>query len=183
MTPIRGAIAPAKLAEAVGLVVATLPGVRVSDLGTVQRAISSSLTAVDLHGLTWIELSYAVLLIAGASGLVLGLGLIERRRDFALLAAMGASTRQLGSFFWGEGLIVLVSGMFLGFLTGFGLAKMLVKVLTGVFDPPPQSLTVPWAYLGVLIFAGQLVDGDRGRGRAIRDPPSGDSGIASDLMG
>ncbi len=153
---IRGTVAPAKLAAAVRPVVAELPGVRVSDLGTVQRAISSSLTAVDLHGLTWIELSYAILLIAGASGLVLGLGLIERRRDFALLAAMGATGRQMGAFFWSEGLIVLVSGMILGFITGFGLAKMLVKVLTGVFDPPPQSLTVPWAYLGVLIVAGCL---------------------------
>lgn len=86
--------------------------------------------------------------------MVLGLGLIERRRDFALLSAMGATNRQLGSFLWTEGLIVLGSGMILGFLTGFLIAKMLVKVLTGVFDPPPQSLTVPWIYLIVLIVAG-----------------------------
>ncbi len=153
---IRGSVPPAVLAARIRPVVAQLPGVRVTDLGTVQRTISSSLTAVDLHGLTWIELSYAILLIAGASGLVLGLGLIERRRDFALLAAMGASARQMGSFLWSEGLIILLSGMILGFATGFGIAKMLVKVLTGVFDPPPQSLTIPWAYLAVLIVAGCL---------------------------
>ncbi len=153
---IRGGIPPAQLAAAVKPVVAQLPGVRVTNLGTVQRAISSSLTAVDLHGLTWIELSYAILLIAGASGLVLGLGLIERRRDFALLAAMGASSRQLGSFLWTEALIILTAGMVLGFATGFAIAKMLVKVLTGVFDPPPQALTIPWSYLGVLIIAGCL---------------------------
>jgi putative ABC transport system permease protein len=28
---------------------------------------------------------------------------------------------------------------------------MLVKVLTGVFDPPPDVLTVPWGYLGALV--------------------------------
>ncbi|MER8386576.1 hypothetical protein NKH14_13820 [Mesorhizobium sp. M1380] len=28
---------------------------------------------------------------------------------------------------------------------------MLVKLLTGVFDPPPESLSVPWAYLGVVL--------------------------------
>jgi putative ABC transport system permease protein len=28
---------------------------------------------------------------------------------------------------------------------------MLVKVLTGVFDPPPDVLSVPWPYLGVLV--------------------------------
>jgi putative ABC transport system permease protein len=120
----------------------------------VLKSISSSLTAVDLHGLTVIELSFAILLIAGASGLVLGLGLIERRRDFALLAAMGAKGRQLGSFLWTEGLIILVAGIVLGFATGLGIAKMLVKVLTGVFDPAPQSLAIPWLYLGVLIVAG-----------------------------
>jgi putative ABC transport system permease protein len=109
---------------------------------------------VDLHGVTWVELSFAILLIAGASGLVLGLGMIERRRDFALLAAMGAKPRQLGAFLWVEGLIILIAGTVLGFLTGFGIAKMLVKVLTGVFDPAPEGLSIPWVYLVVLILAG-----------------------------
>jgi putative ABC transport system permease protein len=151
---IRGKVPPAQLARAIAPIAATVPGARVTDLGSVLKSISSSLTAVDLHGLTWIELSFAILLIAGASGLVLGLGLIERRRDFALLAAMGAKGRQLGSFLWTEGLIILIAGMVLGFATGLGIAKMLVKVLTGVFDPAPQSLAIPWLYLGVLIVAG-----------------------------
>jgi len=151
---IRGSIPPAQLAERIKPIAATVPGARVTDLGSVLKAISSSLTAVDLHGLTWIELSFAILLIAGASGLVLGLGLMERRRDFALLAAMGAKGRQLGSFLWAEGLIILISGMLLGFATGFGIAKMLVKVLTGVFDPPPETLAIPVVYLIVLVVAG-----------------------------
>jgi putative ABC transport system permease protein len=28
---------------------------------------------------------------------------------------------------------------------------MLVKLLTGAFDPPPELLSVPWLYLGVLV--------------------------------
>jgi putative ABC transport system permease protein len=28
---------------------------------------------------------------------------------------------------------------------------MLVKLLTGIFDPPPDVLSLPWLYLGVLI--------------------------------
>jgi putative ABC transport system permease protein len=151
---IRSAVPPAELAGRIKPIAATLPGARVTDLGSVLKTISSSLTAVDLHGLTWIELSFAILLIAGASGLVLGLGMIERRRDFALLAAMGATRRQLGAFLWAEGLIILIAGTVLGFFTGFGLAKMLVKVLTGVFDPAPEGLSVPWSYLAVLIVAG-----------------------------
>ena len=27
------------------------------------------------------------------------------------------------------------------------ISDMLVKVLTGVFDPPPDTLSVPWVYL------------------------------------
>ena len=153
---IRGSVPPVQLAAAVRPVAAGLPGAQVTDLRSVQRTISSSLTSVDLHGLTWIELSFAILLIAGASGLVLGLGLIERRRDFALLAALGATPKQLGAFFWTEGLIVLVVGMILGTITGFAIAQMLVTMLTGVFDPPPQSLAISWPYLLVLGAAGCL---------------------------
>jgi len=151
---IRGDIPPAQLAERIKPIAATVPGARVTDLGSVLKAISSSLTAVDLHGLTWIELSFAILLIAGASGLVLGLGLLERRRDFALLAAMGAKGRQLVSFLWAEGLIVLVSGMVLGFGIGFLIAKVLVTILSGVFDPPPATLAIPTLYLVVLVLVG-----------------------------
>ena len=153
---VRGDVPPAQLAAAVRPIAAALPGARVTDLGSVQRTISSSLTAVDLHGLTWIELSFAILLIAGANGLVLGLGLIERRRDFAVLAALGATRQQLGAFFWTEGLIVLVVGMIVGTATGFAIAQMLVTMLTGVFDPPPQSLAISWQYLFVLATAGCL---------------------------
>ena len=48
---------------------------------------------------------------------------------------MGAKARQLGAFLWTEGLIILVAGMALGFLTGFAIAQMLVKVLTGYSIP------------------------------------------------
>jgi ABC-type multidrug transport system fused ATPase/permease subunit len=43
-----------------------------------------------------------------------------------------------------------------GILIGFGVAQMLVKVLTGVFDPPPDFLYVPWTYLMLLTVAASL---------------------------
>ncbi len=52
---------------------------------------------------------------------------------------------------WSEALLLLVAGTLIGTLTGFVLAWMLVKLLTGAFDPPPESLSVPWIYLGALI--------------------------------
>jgi putative ABC transport system permease protein len=33
------------------------------------------------------------------------------------------------------------------------LSQVLVAVLTGVFDPPPAALAVPWGYLGVVTAA------------------------------
>ena len=54
-------------------------GANVTDIGSTQRVISSSLTAVDLSGLTALELAFAILFVTGAMGLVLALGLAEAK--------------------------------------------------------------------------------------------------------
>ena len=146
----------AGVAKAALPLVHSLPGAKVVGLGQAQSLISSSLTAVDLKGLTRLELSFAFVLLAGASGLILALGLAERKRTFAILDALGATSAQLGAFLWSEGLFVLLSGAVVGLLTGFGVAEMLVKVLTGVFDPPPEALAVPWSYLLWLLAAAAV---------------------------
>ena len=105
---------PADVAARARTVVASLPGAKVTDIGSTARIISSSLTAVDLHGLTRLELAFAVLMVAGAAGLILGLGLAERRRTFAILSALGAKDRQLAAFLWSEGALILVSGVLVG---------------------------------------------------------------------
>jgi putative ABC transport system permease protein len=46
---------------------------------------------------------------------------------------------------------VLVLGTLCGLAAGAGLSYLLVKVLTGVFDPPPSSLAVPWGYLVAVV--------------------------------
>jgi putative ABC transport system permease protein len=48
-----------------------------------------------------------------------------------------------------------------------------VKVLTGVFDPPPEHLAVPWAYLGTVagIAILGLVVAALATIRAARRPP------------
>ncbi len=144
---------PSEVAERARASVNSLPGAKVTDIASTQRIISSSLTAVDLHGLSQLELSFAILLVAVATGLMMALGIAERRRTFEILVAMGASGRQLGAFLWSEGLMVLVGGSAIGIAMGFGLAWMLVKMLTGVFDPPPETLSVPWVYLVLLVMA------------------------------
>jgi putative ABC transport system permease protein len=41
----------------------------------------------------------------------------------------------------------------MGALLGSTLARALVAVLTGVFDPPPSALAVPWTYLVLVAVA------------------------------
>ena len=52
------------------------------------------------------------------------------------------------------------------------ISRMLIKVLTGVFDPPPDALAVPWVYL--LVVAALVVGTVAGAGalalRALRRP-------------
>ncbi|MDW3689000.1 FtsX-like permease family protein [Cupriavidus sp. CV2] len=52
---------------------------------------------------------------------------------------------------WSEALLLFLAGTTIGTLSGFALAWMLVKLLTGVFDPPPELLSVPWLYLAALV--------------------------------
>ncbi|MFE2965930.1 ABC transporter permease [Streptomyces sp. NPDC059340] len=128
-------------------------GATVTDLTQTRGTVGTSLTSVDLAGLTRIELAFAVLLAAGAGGLVLALGLAERRRTFAIATVLGAGPRQLRGMVLTEAILLTVGGLAGGALIGWALSEMLVKVLTGVFDPPPASLAVPGGYLTLTALA------------------------------
>ena len=88
-------IEPSVLADNLRSSLADHNGLTVSDLGEAVHRIGSSLVAVDLRSLTALELAFAIPLVAGAIGLIFALGLAERRRSFAILRALGATTQQL----------------------------------------------------------------------------------------
>jgi putative ABC transport system permease protein len=119
----------------------------VTDIAATRDRVGSSLTAVNLAGLARVELGFGLCLAVAGGGLVLGLGLAERRRTFALARALGATRRQVRAFVAAEALTLIVCGLIAGAALSWGLSRMLVAVLTGVFDPPPTSLSVPWGYL------------------------------------
>jgi putative ABC transport system permease protein len=139
---------PAVVAQRIRARVGT--GAQVTDIVNQRQVVGSNLTAVELSGLTKVELGFALVLAAAATGLALGLGFQERRRTFAIASALGAKGRQLGGFVWSESLFVTAGGLLLGAVIAVGISDMLVKVLTGVFDPPPDVLSVPWAYLAAV---------------------------------
>ncbi len=136
---------PAVVSKRVSAVVGS--GAKVTDIVNQRHVVGSNLTAVELSGLTRIELGFALVLAAAATGLALGLGFQERRRTFAIASALGARRSQLGGFVWGESIFVTGGGLVLGAAIASLLSVTLVDVLTGVFDPPPDFLTIPWLYL------------------------------------
>jgi putative ABC transport system permease protein len=107
----------------------------------------SSITTVDLRGISHIEEAFTIALAAAAMALFVALAVIERRHEFATMAAVGATLRSIGAFVWSEAALVLVASLLLAVGLGLVLALMLVAMLQHVFDPPPDSLAVPWAYL------------------------------------
>jgi putative ABC transport system permease protein len=110
----------------------------------------SSITTVDLRGISRIEEIFALVLAAGAMLLFVSVGLAERRHELATMAAVGASLRQAAAFLWSEAALVLASALALAALLGWLLAEMLVAMLQHVFDPPPDHLAAPWLFLGSL---------------------------------
>ncbi|MDT0261462.1 FtsX-like permease family protein [Jatrophihabitans lederbergiae] len=126
------------------------PSVAVTGISTTRGTVGSSLTSVDLAGLSRVELGFALVLAAAAGGLVLALGLAERRRSLAIMNALGARRRHLRAAVACETVLVGVTGALGGGLLGAYLTQVLIKVLTGVFDPPPSAVTVPWGYLAAL---------------------------------
>jgi putative ABC transport system permease protein len=144
---------PPAIAARVRHLLGPASGATVQDIQTQLKITLSGLTTIDLSGLTRLELTFAFLLALAASSLVLVLGLVERRRMFAIAFALGAKTRQLASFVWTEALFVTAGGALLGIMSGWALSYVIVKILTGVFDPPPPHLFIPWGYLGALTAA------------------------------
>lgn len=137
----------AKVAGEVRSALTDAPALQVKDIGSVSHIIGSSLTAVDMSALTKIELSFAILMAASAAGLMLVLGFADRNRNFVILKVVGATQKQIAGFLWAEGALISVGGLLFGLISGVSISWMLVKLLTGVFDPPPETLSIPWAYV------------------------------------
>jgi putative ABC transport system permease protein len=151
-------------------------GVVVKDIRQQATQTVSSITTVDLTGISHIEEAFTIALAAAAMWLFVSLALSERRQELATMAAVGASLRHVSAFLRSEAAIVLIASVLLAAGLGWLLSEMLVAMLRHVFDPPPDHLAVPWAFLGELGAAavgGALVAGLLAS-RALRRQPLGE---------
>lgn len=128
-------------------------GATVTTIREQTQRTTSSITTVDFTAISHIEQAFAVILAAAAIGLYLQLALVERRREFATMAAIGTPLREITAFLWSEAVLVLGAGALLAAGLGLLLAKMLTAMLSHVFDPPPDHLTIPWTFLALLVGA------------------------------
>ena len=125
-------------------------GTSVKDIRRQTVETVSSITTVNLRGISRIEETFVLVLAAAAIALFVAVGLAERRHELATMVALGASLRRAAGFLWSEALLVLVAAFGLASALGWALAEMLVAMLHHVFDPPPDHLAVPWGFLGGL---------------------------------
>lgn len=125
------------------------PGAVVNDVSAPRVAVpsASGLAAGSLSGLARLTLAFGLLLASCSAGLVLLVGAAQRRKSLVALAVLGASSRQRAAFLWTESCAIVAAGLVGGLVTGAVIAYELVKVLTGIFDPPPQHAAIPWPLL------------------------------------
>lgn len=112
---------------------------------------ASGLAAGSLAGLARLILAFGLLLAVTSAALVLAVGAARRRRSLVALAVLGASARQRAGFLWTESRWIVACGLLGGLVAGTVVAFQLVKVLNGIFDPPPQVPAVPAVFLAALL--------------------------------
>jgi putative ABC transport system permease protein len=110
-----------------------------------------SLTTLNLGGLKRIE-AIGAALIAAVGVAVLGAFLImERRREFAILEAVGADRSQMVAGPAQEGIVAVVGSLVVGLPLGLVLGALVVRVLGLFFTLPPPFLSVPGETLGIFV--------------------------------
>lgn len=151
---------PKRVAAAIAARGAVPPTALVNDITSPRVAVpsASGLAAGSLAGLAALTLAFGLLLATASAGLVLVVGAFQRRRPLVALAVLGASARQRARFLETEARAVIVAGLLGGVITGGIIAEQLVKVLTGIFDPPPERIAVPWVFT-LCLLAGVAVTG------------------------
>ncbi|NJC72007.1 ABC transporter permease [Planosporangium thailandense] len=118
-------------------------GLMITTLAQHVQQEERGLTTLDLRGLGSLE-SVAAAVIAGVGVAVLGAFLVlERRRESAILRAIGATTRQVLTAPAAEGAITVVLSLLIGVPVGIGLSIVSIKVLGLFFVLPPPLVVVP----------------------------------------
>ena len=124
----------------------------VTTLSQQSAGAARSLTALNLTGLDRIQSVGAALIAAFGVALLGSFLVLERRREFAVLEAIGADRRQLVTGPATEGAVAVAGSVVIGLPLGLGLGALVVRVLGLFFTLPPPYLTIPpWTLLAFVL--------------------------------
>lgn len=128
----------------------TFPGLRVSpvrQLLEAQGAVVRRMRSVMLASTLLIALTVSLCVLSTLTSSVL-----ERRRDFAVMKAIGSSQRTVNALFAAEALTIAVVAAFAGFVLGSGIAAWISKVNFHALVLP-QPAVLPMVILASIILA------------------------------
>ena len=117
---------------------------------TIAAPEQRGLTALNLTGLGLLEAVGASLIAAVGVALLGAFIILERRRELAILHAIGAGRSQLLTGPLLEGASVALGSLLIGIPVGLGLGMLSVRVLGLFFALEPPILTLPWGGLAAL---------------------------------
>lgn len=119
----------------------------------------STLTTLDLTGLSRIEIAGTLTITALGIALLGAFLILERRREYAVLRSLGATTRQVLVPPAIEGLTTVAAALALGLPIGLGMTTITTRILTPLFTLSPPLIRVAPASIAGLAGLVTLASG------------------------
>jgi len=132
---------PAEIERQIARLSASLPDLEIKPLRQVtvaQTAVLDKTRAIVVAACAVVIVLIVVCMVATLTGAVL-----ERRKDFAVMKALGASNRTVNLLFAGEAALTSIVGAILGFLAGTAIAFWIGKANFGAAITPRPELLLP----------------------------------------
>jgi putative ABC transport system permease protein len=144
-------IAPGRSPEAVAADLRNGAVAQQFTVTTVGGQNQRGLTALNLDGLGRIESTGGALVAAIGVAVLAVFLVLERRREFAILRATGANTKQVLTGPAQEGTIAVFGSLVIGVPLGIGLGMLAVRILGLFFTLPPPLVRVPFGSIGIMV--------------------------------
>jgi putative ABC transport system permease protein len=129
-----------------------------SDVATEDRNNSSAQFSLLTRLLMMMTILMAIVGSMGLSG-TLSINVIERRREIGVMRAVGASSRDVGLVFTGEGMMLGLTSWLLAVPIGLSAGPAFVLSLGEVIDFPAEYFAAThgvWIWLGIVILLSIL---------------------------
>jgi putative ABC transport system permease protein len=141
---------PQDIQAAIAGLSASLPGVEVQPV----RQITQAQAAVvgKTRSVVLVASAVVVVLIMLCMVATFTSSVLERRRDFAVMKALGASNRAVNSLFAAEAALLALAGAAVGYVLGSGIAFWIGKANFDAAIPPQPVLLLP-VLLGSVLLA------------------------------